>query len=236
MRFLFQDTALLPSPAPIPAPFRLPPHSRPRQPSALSCPHFALWSSSVVRMRQSSDASAIIHTASPFHQKALHPNDFISPAVSGTQSILSAASLSSRIHRVIITSSYAAIFEFLDPGTKKTFTEQDWNQQAVDAVAREGDKAWKRHWYRASKVLAEREAWKFVEEERPGWDLVTICPTYTLGPGIQEAAGREGLNTCEYVWVGRRMGKGESDGRADDSRGDLVLVPPRRKDDRRRPR
>ena len=55
------------------------------------------------------------------------------------------------------------ILENREPGTA-TFTEADWNQQSIDAVNEEGVDAWRMHWYRASKTLAEREAWDYVKD------------------------------------------------------------------------
>jgi nucleoside-diphosphate-sugar epimerase len=40
--------------------------------------------------------------------------------------------------------------------------------------------------YRASKTLAERAAWEFVETHQPAWDLATINPPFVYGPLIQE--------------------------------------------------
>lgn len=163
---------------------------------------------------------AIMHTASPFHWNVAKPDDFIKPAVAGTESVLRAASKEPRVKRLVITSSYASILENRDPGTA-TFTEDDWNQQSIDAVEKEGTEAWRMHWYRASKTLAERAAWKYVEENKPSWDLVTVCPPYVLGPIIHEAATPESLNTCEYF-------PGSC---ADFSRRELVLLSHRREDD-----
>jgi nucleoside-diphosphate-sugar epimerase len=42
------------------------------------------------------------------------------------------------------------------------------------------------HAYQASKALAERAAWDFVETHKPVWDLATICPPYVYGPPIQQ--------------------------------------------------
>ena len=36
--------------------------------------------------------------------------------------------------------------------------------------------------YFASKKLAEKEAWKFLKEEKPNFDLVAIMPALILGP------------------------------------------------------
>ncbi|EJT49756.1 hypothetical protein A1Q1_01112 [Trichosporon asahii var. asahii CBS 2479] len=143
------------------------------------------------------DVDAIMHTASPFHWNVTKPDDFIKPAVAGTESVLRAASKEPRVQRLVITSSYASILENRDPGTA-TFTEDDWNQQSIDAVEKEGTEAWRMHWYRASKTLAERAAWKYVEENKPSWDLVTVCP-----PTSREVA----LTTAVANWYSYLTGE-----------------------------
>jgi hypothetical protein len=60
----------------------------------------------------------------------------------------------------------SSILENRDPGTA-TFTESDWNQQSIDDVNENGVDSWRMHWYRASKTLAERAAWDFMEAEAP---------------------------------------------------------------------
>lgn len=70
------------------------------------------------------------------------------------------------MQRIIITSSYASILENREPGST-TFTESDWNQQSIDEVNEKGVDSWRMHWYRASKTLAERAAWKYVEDQKP---------------------------------------------------------------------
>lgn len=40
------------------------------------------------------------------------------------------------------------------------------------------------HIYRVSKRDAERAGWKFVEERKPTWDLITINPPIVVGPWL----------------------------------------------------
>lgn len=40
------------------------------------------------------------------------------------------------------------------------------------------------HIYRVSKTQAERAGWKFVEERKPEWDLVTMNPPIVIGPWL----------------------------------------------------
>lgn len=42
--------------------------------------------------------------------------------------------------------------------------------------------------YAASKALAERAAWDFVEKEKPSFDLSVINPVYNFGPFIHEVS------------------------------------------------
>lgn len=55
-----------------------------------------------------------------------------------------------------------------------TYTAKDWNPLTYEeAIAPESDAVVA---YRASKKFAELEAWEFVKREKPGFDIVTICP------------------------------------------------------------
>ncbi|EJT99636.1 D-lactaldehyde dehydrogenase [Dacryopinax primogenitus] len=137
---------------------------------------------------------AVQHTASPFHGRAVDPQELIGPAVQGTKGLLeSVQKFNPAIKRIVITSSVASILVPCKPGT--TFTEQDWNTYSPGCVAREGINAPNMEKYRASKVLAERAAWEFVQKENPGWDLVTVCPPMVFGPIIHQVNRVESINT-----------------------------------------
>jgi nucleoside-diphosphate-sugar epimerase len=58
------------------------------------------------------------------------------------------------VKRIVITSSGATVVRN-DP-EPLLFTEENWNQQAVDEVEREDSNASPMSMYRASKTLAER--------------------------------------------------------------------------------
>lgn len=65
-----------------------------------------------------------------------------------------------------LISNPGRILENKEPGTV-IFTEKDWNQQSLDEVNEKGVEAWRMHWYRASKTLAEKAAWDFVGTHKP---------------------------------------------------------------------
>jgi hypothetical protein len=55
--------------------------------------------------------------------------------------------------------------------------QADWNTTSERIVAEQGFSAPGMHKYRAAKTMAEREAWRFVQEKKPTFDLVAILPT-----------------------------------------------------------
>lgn len=78
-----------------------------------------------------------------------------------------------------------------------TYTEADWNEASIRAVNELGSKAAGYEKYFASKTLAERAAWSFVEEHKDqiSFDLATINPPYIFGPIIHDVKNAEALNT-----------------------------------------
>ncbi|KAH9838557.1 NAD(P)-binding protein [Rhodofomes roseus] len=128
---------------------------------------------------------AIAHLASPVVLGVDNPEELIAPAVRGTMRVFeSALAYGTSVQRIVLTSSCAAIREFRD--LPRTFTEEDWNDASLAEVRARGPAASITDKYCASKVLAERAAWEFVEKNRRegkiGWDLVVICPSYVFGP------------------------------------------------------
>ena len=55
-----------------------------------------------------------------------------------------------------------------------------WNDKVVEIVKEKGDEAPALELYQASKTLAEKAAWKFVDDNKGkiGFDLVTVLPTF----------------------------------------------------------
>ena len=162
-----------------------------------------------------------MHIASPVHATAEHPDEIIVPAVQGTTSILfSALKHRDTVKRVFVMSSAAAIFPGPTPGepiTTKVMDESVWNELSVAHCREKGRDADKMHMYRASKTLAERAAWEFVEahkEEIAGaWDLVVINPPWVYGPVIHEAPSLESFGSTQSQWYGavvKGLAKGDA--------------------------
>lgn len=146
---------------------------------------------------------AIEHTASPFHFKAEDPEEMNRPAVLGTTRMLeSALAHGKAVKRIVVTSSCASVFNFPVPGKPRTFSEADWNDQMVEDVKKNGRNAHMYSKYCASKTLAERAAWEFVEKNKGkiGWDLVVLNPPYVYGPMLQEVSSPDALNESMQEW------------------------------------
>lgn len=115
----------------------------------------------------------------------IHPEDgvkqVITPVLNGSRSVLEASAKSGTVKRVVYTSSMGAVIDMKhNPTTPYTFTPADWNDiteaEATDPNAGPGEA------YRGSKALAEKAAWGFMKEQKPAFDLVTLCPSTVFGP------------------------------------------------------
>jgi nucleoside-diphosphate-sugar epimerase len=134
---------------------------------------------------------AVLHTASPFHFNITDPKkDLLDPAIIGTTGILKSIHKSApSVKRVIITSSFASI---LNPNklSNITFGEKDWNPVTEEEATKDAATA-----YRASKTFAEKAAWEFVEKEKPGFSISTICPPLVVGPVVHYFNSLDSINT-----------------------------------------
>lgn len=137
--------------------------------------------------------AAIEHTASPVVTEAEDPNDVIEPAVKGTVGILESALkfAGPQLKRVVVTSSAAAILDMTATGV---LDESHWNEASIIDVREKGSASTQK--YFASKTLAEKAAWEFVEKNKSSltWDLVTTQPTVVFGPILNEVSSPSALN------------------------------------------
>jgi dihydroflavonol-4-reductase len=132
----------------------------------------------------------ILHLASPYTMTYDDPQvDLVDPAVNGVLNVFKAAHESGEVKKIVQTSSMAAVSDSFEVG--KVYDESDFNEtSSLD-----------RNPYYLSKVLAEKAAYKFVEDhsgkEDDGdekkqeggdasscFDLATICPFMVLGTSL----------------------------------------------------
>jgi nucleoside-diphosphate-sugar epimerase len=142
------------------------------------------------------ECELVFHTASPFSFEVKDPQkELIDPAVNGTQFVLETAKQTPSVKRVVVTSSCAAIYcDAIDceraPGG--VLTEEVWNTTAsLDYQP-----------YSLSKTLAEKKAWE-VAESQDQWDLVTINPSFVVGPPLNPNS-----KTSESVGFFKQLGDG----------------------------
>lgn len=122
-------------------------------------------------------ASVVVHAASPFAVGTVEDpeGELLRPAVEGTRNVLAAASRSSTVERVVLTSSVVAVHgdaADIRNSDRGYFSEEDWNHSS--SLGHQP--------YNFSKVEAEREAWRLSEEA--AWRLVVINPGFILGPSL----------------------------------------------------
>ncbi|CAE6472368.1 unnamed protein product [Rhizoctonia solani] len=142
------------------------------------------------RVVKDNSFDAILHTSSPLVFNVYDvEKDILQPAIKGTTEILrSAKEHGPTIKWVIITSSFAALANHSDP-PRRVYTEEDWNPVTYEFAVKNPQVA-----YFASKALAEKAAWEFLDHEKPRFDLVTICPTMVYGPVLQEVTSLNNIN------------------------------------------
>lgn len=135
----------------------------------------------------------ILHVASPVPvDNPTNPEkEVIQPAIQGVLHVLkAAATASSTVKRIVVTSSIAAVNEGRIPEWEnKTFTEKDWSD--ITDPSRTSP-------YAISKTKAEQAAWNFMNNEYPKlqqslsikhpYDLVVINPGFIIGPPATDAA------------------------------------------------
>lgn len=116
------------------------------------------------------DATYVIHTASPFPAaQPQDPDELIVPARDGALRVLRAAERS-HVRRVVLTSSFAAVGYSRD-NLEVPFTEADWTDPSGDQTP-----------YVKSKTIAERAAWDFVSQPDVHVELSVINPVAIIGP------------------------------------------------------
>lgn len=119
----------------------------------------------------------VFHTASPFTSTFKDAQkELVDPAVNGTRNVLETANRTDSVTRVVVTSSVAAIYgDVVDclSMPNGTMTEEIWNTTSnLNHQA-----------YSYSKTQAEKAAWD-IANAQDRWKLVTINPSFVLGPGV----------------------------------------------------
>ncbi len=133
------------------------------------------------------DCKYVLHVASPFIiADPADENEIISPAVDGTLRVLSAAKAEG-IERTVVTSSLIAIIAGKQSGHYGT---DSWSDPEAEIGT-----------YAKSKVLAEKAAWSYAEEN--DLDLVVINPGGVMGPTLTGKVEGESLTMISDIINGK---------------------------------
>ncbi|KAG8741868.1 methylglyoxal reductase (NADPH-dependent) gre2 [Ceratobasidium sp. 414] len=140
---------------------------------------------------------SVLHTSSPFVFDVNDvTNDLLLPAINGTTEILkSVKAHGPSVKRVVVTSS--AIVRGTHTPKRTGIRQITFEAAQKDTVAG----------YYGSKKLAEKAAWDFIDNEKPNFELVTLCPPMVYGPVIQEVTAMDKLNTSSAAFYNIFAGK-----------------------------
>lgn len=138
----------------------------------------------------------VYHTASPFATNVEDPQkELVEPAEKGTENVLLTANTIPSVKRVVVTSSCAAMHtdstDTLNT-PKGMLTEEVWNTTS--------SLEYQPYFY--SKTLAEKKAWE-IANAQDQWDLVTINPSFVMGPFLNPAQ-----TTSESITFLKQLGSG----------------------------
>ncbi|TDW51829.1 nucleoside-diphosphate-sugar epimerase [Flavobacterium sp. 270] len=121
------------------------------------------------------DCDYVLHVASPISLAVPKTDDeTIKPAVEGTLRVLKVAK-NAGVKRVVLTSSFAAV-GYSHNDNERLITEEDWTNPDDKHLSA----------YLKSKVLAEKAAWDFIQNEGKGLELSVINPMAIFGPLLSD--------------------------------------------------
>ncbi|KAI1263593.1 aldehyde reductase [Xylariaceae sp. FL1019] len=131
--------------------------------------------------------SAVVHTATNYTLNP-NPHEVVPGTVAGTVNALSAAAKESSVKRFVLTSSSAAAI-IPKPNDPVTVTTDTWNEENIQYAYRDPPYEEERGYpvYAAAKTLSEKEAWKFMHENKPSFVLNTVLPNLNMGASLDYA-------------------------------------------------
>ncbi|KAH8811040.1 hypothetical protein F5884DRAFT_830951 [Xylogone sp. PMI_703] len=155
------------------------------------------------------DVEGIIHAASDL---SYNPNaqEVIPDMIAINLSILEAAARSSSVKRVVYTSSATAAFpHMLNPADNREMivNTDTWNDESVR-------QAWDAETplevkggavYVASKVEAERAAWKWVEDHKPNFVFNSVLPNMNFGEMLIPEKQMSSMGVTRFLMAGNDL-------------------------------
>ncbi|EJU04707.1 NADP-binding protein [Dacryopinax primogenitus] len=146
----------------------------------------------------------VVHIALPRPSENL-----VEEATGSILTVLTSAQRAGTVTRVVMTSSSCASISMPWSPANRLVDSNTWNNAAIDrwraytmlnneakrAIQHGVDGSWFWTLYEACKTVSEQEAWKWMKENKPAFDLVTILPNTNFGPVIYG----EPSSTAEWI-------------------------------------
>jgi len=124
-------------------------------------------------IQAASNCTYVLHIASPiFLALPKNEDEMIRPAVDGTLRVLRAAKTAG-VKRVVMTSNFGAV-GYSHKNKETVITEESWTDPNEKGLSP----------YNKSKVLAEKAAWEFIENEGADMEFATVNPMGIFGPSL----------------------------------------------------
>lgn len=120
----------------------------------------------------------VFHTASPYMPSSNNnpQKQLIDPSYEGTRNVLNAVNTTYSVKKVIFTSAVSAVYgdaSDIDNTDQTHFDEDHWNKTSNLKHRPIG----------FAKTVAEREAWKILNEQKR-WKMAVLNPAFCLGPSL----------------------------------------------------
>ncbi|ELR03709.1 hypothetical protein GMDG_06343 [Pseudogymnoascus destructans 20631-21] len=129
--------------------------------------------------------------------------EIIDPAVQGTTSLLKSVHEygGQQVKRVVLLSSSAAIVNPMEDTsiTETHIARKIGSRQVTAEMAVEQQNPL--FGYCAAKTLAEKAAWKFIEDNKTSFDLTVINPDVIIGPMLHNVSTPEKINETNMVTI-----------------------------------
>ncbi|KAH8693752.1 hypothetical protein BGW36DRAFT_383640 [Talaromyces proteolyticus] len=150
------------------------------------------------------DVAAVAHVASDVSLSA-DPNEVIPKVVNLAINALTAASKESSVKRFVLTSSAAATYIAVPENQNVIVDETSYNDSAVKSAWDDNTAPELKPFYNyaASKTESERESWKWVNENKPGFIFNSVLPGFNMGTILHSE------QTASTMGVTRNLLKGD---------------------------
>lgn len=143
------------------------------------------------------DIEYVIHAASPVISDPQDVvNEVLEPAIKGTKSIAnSAIEHGKNVSHFVLTSSFIAARNSIDPSTQDVINEESKNSVTYQAATDDP-----RNGYAASKTLGENALLDIVKKQQPKFKVTSILPSYVFGRPAVDVDAPSKLTSPQIVY------------------------------------